>query len=777
MATRSRILLLHSDPTLREALKAALGETVADLTEGSIDDVRRRLAEGGVDLIVAEEKVGVSFLEELSRCSPATPRAILLNGGDRRTWVEAAAEGHQFTAIPERAPDLAPRLRALVDDHAAPPRGLSSCTAEVRAGDGAVALSGHLLHVTSDSLRIRVELGDGLDHFLPGRQLDRVVVRRGRVDLLDAVAPSVHGLRPDAAGGYELQLLLGAAPPPPSRGEEIVREALHRASVIEEAIRRQALRVERIDRGTASAVVRGRVDAIADMLFLIDPPPEFAPGACVRFSFESGGAHFRFVAALSEHESHGARHVVALLPSELRGHRRWTPRIRLAPGEGHVELRTLLGAETVRRSAADVEMEGIGFTAEPGDLLPIGTRLPSLTLVLAGGATVRAAGRVVSRRALESGSGPRAVRCGVRLDPLTPEAQSTLADVIVGRTHPGLELARGLGFDAVWCFLRETGFLYAEKEQQLRPSLPEIRTTMTRLLAHPEGPLRTLVFRAPAGDIQGHVSVVRAYQRTWMLQHLAVRKDGGSTMAAARALNQGIIDYLEHLPDAEWIRIWFRPKNRYPARTFGRFARVQFDHHRNHVKTYAYYTAPSEGAPELALPGATVAEATAADWADIRRHFVARGETALLSAEDLCGAADLSQMDDAYREIGLTRRREALVARRDGRLLGFALLEISSPGINLSDITTAFRMHAAVNEPAVVSALAAAARRRYADLGRPLAIGLHDAPDDAAWREAGFTHVKEYSCMTGHRSLWRRYVEFVSRLYECVPALVKRPPA
>ncbi len=778
MADPTKILLIHSNPALREALKVALGESLADMQVGSPDEVWGQIEGGRVSLVVAEEKVGVRFLEDLSRRSPATPRAILLNGGDRRLWVEAAAEGHVFTAIPENAPDLAPRLRALVTTSVERPRGLSSCTAQLHALGGVAVLAGPLLHATSDVLTVRVEPGDALEHLLPGCELERVVVRRGAAVLVEALAASVQALRPDAGGGYELEVALGPQRPArPAPEEDVVRDVLLRASLLEEAIRLHQLVMERTDGPAVRAVVQGRVDALADMLLLVDPPSGFGPGACVRFSFDAGGAHYRFVTALSEHETHGTRHVVALLPPEIRGRRRARPRVQLGAGEAVLELTPLLGDQPIRRPAADVELEGVGFAAEPGDLLPVGTRLGALRLVMADGTTLSGSGRVVSRAALGAGSGPRSVRCGVQLDALAPEEQSALAGAILRRTHTGLELASGLSFDALWCFLRDAGFIYAEKEQLLLPSMGEIKDTLTRLLAAPHGPLRTLLFRAGGGVLQGHVSAIRAYRRTWMVQHLATRKGGPGTLAAAKALNAGIMDYLEQLPDADWCRIWFRPKNRWPARTFGRFARLKFDPGRCDLRTYSYFTAPTEGAEIPAPPDLSLQVAQAADWAEIRRSFVARGEMALLSSEDLARAPDLSEVDDVYAELGLTRRREAIVARRDGRLLGFALLEASSAGVNLSDLTSAFRVHPLVPEPAVVTALAARARQHYGALGRALAIGLAESPDEGAWSAAGFAKAKEYSCMTVHRSLWRRYVEFAARLYEYVPERVERPHA
>jgi hypothetical protein len=293
--------------------------------------------------------------------------------------------------------------------------------------------------------------------------------------------------------------------------------------------------------------------------------------------------------------------------------------------------------------------------------------------------------------------------------------------------------------------------------------------TIAALLARGDGPLRTLVFRSN-GLLQGHLSILRSYRRTWAVQHLAVRKDGPGRLDASKALSVGSMDYLEQVPEAEWFRTWYRPQNRFPARTFGRFARMQHDPSRSDIRTYAYLTAATADAPAAPRAGIEVAPAMPADWAEIRRHLVHAGHSAALAAEDLCRAPELSELDDDYALLGLTRRREGLVARRGGRLVGYALIEISSLGLNFSELTNAFRVHLVERDPAAATALACAGRERYATLGRPLAIGLAEAPDLDAWSAAGFTKAKEYCCWTFHRSLWRRSAEYMHRLYEHLPA-------
>lgn len=765
MERAHRILLVHSESEWVAALRRELGEQL--VTVGTVGEAWTAIGEQHPELVVAEDRVGAGFLEELTRRSPGTPRAILLNGGDRRPWLEASAEGHRFAAIPEHAPDLAARLVGLLRADVAAVAGMSGCTVEAAAPGRRALVSGPLLQLTSESLAFRLEPGDGLEAFLPGRELEQVTVRRGRDTLLAGCAAEVRKLVPDDNGGFEVEVALGP-PPAPAPAEEVVRDPLQRATLLAEAIRRGRLSVEGLDGTPPKAPARGRVDVLAELLLVEGLPAAFTPGLAVRFFFEAGGAHYRFVSALTEPGITTSRPALAAtIPQELRGRRRRRARIHLEGLSAEAEVTPVLSAETIRRPVIDVEMEGMAFLAQPGDLLPVGTRLRSIGVGLGGGIALQASGRIASRAPAQGPSGP-AVRCGVHFDPLGQKEQSSLAAAILRHAHPGLELARGLTFDAFWAFLRETGFLYPEKEEKIRAVLPEVHRSLTALFGAPDGPLRTLLFRS-SGLLGGHVSVLKPYRSTWMVQHLATRKDGPGSLAAARALNVGVVDYMDQLPDCEWTRVWFRPNNRWPARTFGRFARLQFDPHRCDLRTYAYLVAPTEGAPSPAVGGVVVSPARPSDWAELRRYLVTAGQTASLAAEDLCQAPDLTEAAEPFRALGLERRREALVARRHGRLAAFALLEISSLGLNLSELTNAFRLHALDRAPEVTAVLLARARQRYAELGRGMAIGLAENPDLAAWGAAGFSHLKSYSCWTVQRQFFRRYVEFIQRLYEHLP--------
>jgi hypothetical protein len=174
----------------------------------------------------------------------------------------------------------------------------------------------------------------------------------------------------------------------------------------------------------------------------------------------------------------------------------------------------------------------------------------------------------------------------------------------------------------------------------------------------------------------------------------------------------------------------------------GRLSSHQVFHYRRAV------AAPAQPAADVEVTPAQAADLRAAEAA-----FVQRGDQVALAAEDLCEKELLlDSVCRHYRPLALERRREVLVARRRGRRLGFALLEVSSVGLNLSELTSAFRLCVPGGEPEARAALVRAAAARYQQLGRP-ATALVEGPDLDPFGGEAAGGGKRYVSWTLHRSL------------------------
>ena len=465
----------------------------------------------------------------------------------------------------------------------------------------------------------------------------------------------------------------------------------------------------------------------------------------------------------------GAEQLSLKLPRALQvaARRRHAYRHAVAEVDGFkVTLDLGWGQPPVERPLIDLSTSGLAFLAHfAEDVVPLGMRLPRIDVRLPDGSVVRTRGRI---RSILPRTGPDGVaalaRCGVAFEELSLPSQVRLADALMHAGIPGVEDATGLSFDELWRFMMDTGFLYPEKVARLTPQLPQLKRTLTTLLETPNPLFKTLVFKNP--ELQGHLSAVRAYRHTWIVQHLATRKEGAGRLAAARLLNLGITDYSEQLPDMHWLRVYFRPNNRWPARVFGRFARRIADPEilrPADLRLPRLAHLPGAEAPSRAHPSRRRPRGRARRGAALRRD---RADADPDGGGPLARGALPPRASSRYEGLGLERRREVLLAERSGRLVGFALLEISSPGLNFSELTNTFRLYTQESSAEVTGALAAAARARYGELGRTGCIALAEPQQIPTLEAMGFVMSKSYTCWTGHRSLYRRYYEYILRLYE-----------
>jgi hypothetical protein len=359
------------------------------------------------------------------------------------------------------------------------------------------------------------------------------------------------------------------------------------------------------------------------------------------------------------------------------------------------------------------------------------------------------------------------MRCGVELDNLDPRTHEQLVELIMHDRFPALDASNRMDFDGLIGFMREARYLDEAREQALRPLFPEARRIHNTLRLDGRDLQLTLVVR-DQGEIVGHVAGLQAYPRTWMLHHLA----GLPGHQAAGLLSVASMERLLHEPSCEYMRMWFLSSARFPSRVFGGFARKLANGPLSDVRTYAHAMLPTDDRWAFTAPGVEVGEPDAAERVAVEQQLVATTAPIFLQAEDLTRAGlGLETLDERYRRHGLHRRRQVLVARRAGRLAGFALLEISSAGLNLADALSAFRVVVAPDdEPRAQEtrrALVAAAIEVYARTGRRLARCLVDPEEREAYRAMGVVLDQDTSiCWTAHRSQFQAFAEHMRAIFE-----------
>jgi len=595
------------------------------------------------------------------------------------------------------------------------------------------------------------------------------IVSRGTVimDQIDATVRYVdavekHSELHDARLGLEF---IKKEPPPEAEAqpEERINDPVQVFALIKEGLKKKKRSgvLEVLDAQRQVSVVCSHLDFDARQLRLAAVDPiECEQGDVVRVSFELGGARYAFLSS-----------VMAAIPSELgpellirlprglvRTRRRAHHRLRPTPGQVTVSASSPFGTGNVESDAFDLTSSGVSFRVEGSrDLFPIGTLIDPLTLTFSKGDEFTLVGRVRSLTELPNGSW----KCGVQLKDVSPKTAITLADRIVDATRPRVMDGIGTEFDELWVLMKDSGFLYPEKRRLLDKETT--RKTFDKLLGESNPAMKTLVSRQD-GELLGHLSAMRAYSKTWEIQHLAT-KATGNAMVLGRHLYMAIVEYLDQRDDSIWIRSLFQPSNRWANRIFGRYERRFTDPGRKEAFIYDYVVVDNRRnqRPKTDL-GITIRPMAGPDLRIVEQLFLTTGRAISLQALDLTpDELSLASVGRVYEALSLERRREAIVAEVEGQIRGFAFLEFSSPGLNLSEVTNSFTPF--VLDPRdhdAIQALGSAAQERYTELGYPFTIGLVEPNTTPALEMAGYRQLRRYLCITAHRDLYRRLHDYLA---------------
>ena len=765
MSDRAQVILFNPDPVEAAAWQRALAEA-ADTRLARNEAQLVALAAGPVDVLVAPCDAGL--LEVVQRCR-GHARLVLCGSTLPEGVIDAAGEGTDLrhVATPEQ-------LRRAVLALARPRSPMARQRVPGLTVTHGTFPPAEVLDLSNRGFSFRLELDQPLESFLPGAQLRAPGIRRGELLVLEATHAQVRYVEQARDAGGQSFYRVGCELPAgsaeaagPGRGTRI-DDAATCVGLLRVALRQGGLLLHSADDESESlACERGRVDLERQALVLEASGATFEPYEVVRCTFELGGSSYTFLSTVTSSVPLQVR-----LPRVVEAiHRRSATRhrpVETMPISARV-INPLFDPGSATRQVLEISGTGFSFSIDPStDLFPPGLRLPEVELTL-GATSVRCKAEVRNLSAWPGATG--ALRCGVVFTGLSAEGRGQLADALMRSRFPGLADACEFPAPQLWSFLQESGFLYAKKMEALTPMLATVSETFQRLTTQTGNLFKAVVFHEHR-QLYAHTSAVRSHSRTFVVQHLAATSRPHGRQGS-RAVNLGITEFLAQDQHLDFAKVYFRPDNKWPARVFGGYARRVTDRQLSDLRVLDYLLYPTSARlPET--PGLRVFEAQPGDLGVGEGHYVASERGLILRSDDLTrGTLSLGAVDREYRAAGLFRLRRTLLAvRPDDTPVGFALCEISSPGLNLSELLSSMRLVVlpAGDAPgmpgaaAVRVALLREALGLYRQAGRPFAP-LLKAPGEPD-PDCQPLERKVYACWTGHRSLLRPFGESLNRTYE-----------
>ncbi|MFW6146829.1 MAG: hypothetical protein ACOC6B_00375 [Thermodesulfobacteriota bacterium] len=361
------------------------------------------------------------------------------------------------------------------------------------------------------------------------------------------------------------------------------------------------------------------------------------------------------------------------------------PRQRLTPSPTVIFNHPFLN-KRIQREVLTISTSGISLyeKQDEGVLIP-GLILPELTIDFAGALKMKCAAQVIYC----SDDRDNEVRCGLSILDMDIETYTHLTHLLSSALEPHTFISNQIDLEALWAFFFDTGFIYPTKYRLVGSHREEFKETYRKLYQENPEIARHFTFQKD-GRIYGHISMVRAYDRAWMIHHHAA-KAVDNKKSGFIVLKQ-IMYYLNdlyRLPSAkmDYVICYFRPENKFPNIVFAGFAHYLKNPRGCSMDLFSYlpYTRLSIGA--LLPEQWSLEESSTMDLWDLSRFYGYSSGGLLLNALGLNrqGFIDKS-LEKLYGRLGFLRKLNAHSLKHKGKLNAVLIVNQSDLGMNLSEL-------------------------------------------------------------------------------------------
>ncbi|MBN1381565.1 MAG: hypothetical protein JXA41_07810 [Deltaproteobacteria bacterium] len=367
------------------------------------------------------------------------------------------------------------------------------------------------------------------------------------------------------------------------------------------------------------------------------------------------------------------------------------PRRQLIPAPTFSFVHPFIGKKMVRE-VYDIANTGFSVREDDDDsvLLP-GMIIPELELAFHGISQIKCAGQVLYRQKEDD----KNILCGIAILDMDIDSYSRLTHIISSLLDPHAHLSKAVDLDELWKFFFETDFIYAEKYRHIHAYRKDFKEVYNRLYVDLPEIARHFTYEKN-GHIYAHISMFKAYTRTWFVHHHTSKILDGR-LTGFRVLKQ-IVQYfngIARLPSAktDYALCYYRPQNEFPDRVFGDFAREFGNLKGSSLDLFSYMNFDRK-TNQVPLPDDwSLAKCTMLDIWELERFYMYRSGGLLL---DAIGMKNGDMVDDdlekQYQRLGFVRKCDSYSLNFQGQLHAAFIVEQSIPAFNLSGLTNGIKV-------------------------------------------------------------------------------------
>lgn len=344
-----------------------------------------------------------------------------------------------------------------------------------------------------------------------------------------------------------------------------------------------------------------------------------------------------------------------------------------------------------------IDISGSGVCVEDHAECPVllpGMTISKLRIEFSHNSSIECHAQVVYSDKI-SGEEDAPVQVGIALVDINFKDFIQLSSLLHQAENEKAFVCRQLDTDALWEFFFETGFIYPGKYEHFQTMKKEIKKVYEKL--YTQSPLIAAHFTyQDKGKILGHMSMLRMYDRAWMIHHHAARKTSLVKAGVAVLKQIGRFTYDGHRfrsSHMDYLFCYYRPDNLFPAFVFG--GAVTAIGHRQLCSedTFAYLHVNTTTQPGPLEHPWTLEDAGPGDLSVLEQYYKQMSGGLMTHALDL--HPDFKEdtgLEQEYETYGFSKKKNVLALKKSGRLMAVVLVNKTDTGLNMSDLTNSIKI-------------------------------------------------------------------------------------
>jgi hypothetical protein len=427
----------------------------------------------------------------------------------------------------------------------------------------------------------------------------------------------------------------------------------------------------------------------------------------------------------------------------------------------HVIFQHPFTKKEIQHTVVDMSTSGFSLLDQLSEIVLFpGMIIPRMAITIAGILDLQCKAQVIHRSEDSDG-----VRFGMAVLDMDITSYKKLFQILTSVNDPEGTMFNRVNLDDLWEFFFDTGFIYPSKYSLIQTFKDDFRDIYRKLYEESPDIANHFVYQKN-GHIYGHISMLRSYEKTWMIHHLAARPIGGRTVGMD--ILKQLLYYLndvKQLPSAnvDYVITYFRPENKFPARIFGGFYEYHGNSHHCSLDVFAYMTYPGKR-PVTELP----AEWYVKEWPDAdslefeqfnRRHSdglfpsIVRRQTAIAVAS----------LQDKYTEAGFTRDWKFFTLHQSDHIMAFIIDERSDIGLNMSNLLSGIKIFVADEDIDPEILFASVSRIREFKTDESFSLMVY--PAEYAYKNKMNPKMKDYALWILDMQYGSEFIDYLGRQF------------